>query len=220
MSAAAGAGSGAGSGDAAPQTPARATADLESKEIWGERESAMEAELASLTLEQIRQRTTMMTNNVRVLTKDLRNVENQIKQQEARVKENEEKIKLNKQLPYLVANVVELLDLSPEEEEEMAAESSVTSPRMEEDKPKSKSVVIKTTQRQVNFNSRLILWTTAARSDHARWRAVVLWRKEAEALGVQGCWTDGGCWDHQASQRGMGAKPPDLAALRASGAEG
>lgn len=153
MSAAAGAGSGAGSGDVAPQTPARATADLESKEIWGERESAMEAELASLTLEQIRQRTTMMTNNVRVLTKDLRNVENQIKQQEARVKENEEKIKLNKQLPYLVANVVELLDLSPEEEEEMAAESSVTSPRMEEDKPKSKSVVIKTTQRQVNLDA-------------------------------------------------------------------
>ena len=31
-----------------------------------------------------------------------------------RVKENMEKIKMNKQLPYLVGNVVEILDLKPE----------------------------------------------------------------------------------------------------------
>ena len=36
------------------------------------------------------------------------------RQQTAQIKENEEKIKLNKALPYLVANVVELLD-APEE---------------------------------------------------------------------------------------------------------
>jgi 26S proteasome regulatory subunit T5 len=35
-----------------------------------------------------------------------------------RVKENHEKIKLNNQLPYLVANIVEVLDVDPEEEEE------------------------------------------------------------------------------------------------------
>lgn len=32
--------------------------------------------------------------------------------------ENHEKIKLNNQLPYLVANIVEVLDVDPEEEEE------------------------------------------------------------------------------------------------------
>ncbi len=32
--------------------------------------------------------------------------------------ENKEKIKLNNQLPYLVANIVEVLDVQPEEEEE------------------------------------------------------------------------------------------------------
>ncbi len=35
-----------------------------------------------------------------------------------RVKENHEKIKLNNQLPYLVSNIVEVLEVDPEEEEE------------------------------------------------------------------------------------------------------
>ena len=33
-----------------------------------------------------------------------------------KIKENQEKIKLNKQLPYLVGNVVEILDVNPEDE--------------------------------------------------------------------------------------------------------
>jgi hypothetical protein len=42
------------------------------------------------------------------------------RQQNARIKENEEKVKLNKALPYLVGNVVELLD-APEEVSRAAA---------------------------------------------------------------------------------------------------
>ena len=34
------------------------------------------------------------------------------------VKENKDKIKLNNQLPYLVGNIVEVLDMQPEEDEE------------------------------------------------------------------------------------------------------
>lgn len=41
-----------------------------------------------------------------------------------RVKENHEKIKLNNQLPYLVANIVEVLDVDPEEEEEEDGEAA------------------------------------------------------------------------------------------------
>ena len=36
----------------------------------------------------------------------------------AQVKENKDKIKLNNQLPYLVGNVVEVLDVQPEDDEE------------------------------------------------------------------------------------------------------
>ena len=36
----------------------------------------------------------------------------------AQIKENKDKIKLNNQLPYLVGNVVEVLDVQPEDDEE------------------------------------------------------------------------------------------------------
>jgi len=63
-----------------------------------------------------------------------------------RVKENEEKIKMNKQLPYLVGNVVELLDVEPEEEEGTSGGSlDLDSQR------KGKCAVIKTSTRQTIF---------------------------------------------------------------------
>lgn len=40
-----------------------------------------------------------------------------------RIKDNHEKIKLNNQLPYLVGNIVEVLDVDPDEEEEEDGEA-------------------------------------------------------------------------------------------------
>ena len=57
-----------------------------------------------------------------------------------------EKIKLNNQLPYLVANIVEVLDVAPEDEdEEDGAATDLDSQR------KGKCVVLKTTTRQTIF---------------------------------------------------------------------
>mmetsp|Transcript_1342 Transcript_1342/g.1611 ORF Transcript_1342/g.1611 Transcript_1342/m.1611 type:complete len:445 (-) Transcript_1342:84-1418(-) len=61
------------------------------------------------------------------------------------IKENREKVKLNKQLPFLVGNVVELLDLENEEENEDGSAKDVEDSRM------TKSVVIKTSTRQTIF---------------------------------------------------------------------
>ena len=36
----------------------------------------------------------------------------------AKIEENKKRIEINKQLPWLVANIVEILDLPPEEEAE------------------------------------------------------------------------------------------------------
>jgi 26S proteasome regulatory subunit T5 len=79
-----------------------------------------------------------------------------------RIKDNKEKIKMNKQLPYLVGNVVEvldyiiyyehglnmfkilqLLDVDPEEDEEEGANIDLNNQR------KGKCAVIKTSTRQV-----------------------------------------------------------------------
>ena len=58
----------------------------------------------------------------------------------------QEKIKLNNQLPYLVGNVVEVLDVQPEEEEEEdGATADLDSLR------KGKCVVLKTSTRQTIF---------------------------------------------------------------------
>merc|ERR1719181_781845 len=62
-----------------------------------------------------------------------------------RIKENNEKIKLNKTLPYLVANIVEVLELPPEED----AEDGEC--REEDASRKGKSAVVKTSTRQTIF---------------------------------------------------------------------
>jgi len=62
------------------------------------------------------------------------------------VKENREKIKLNNQLPYLVGNIVEVLDIAPEEEEEEdGAAADLDALR------RGKCVVLKTSTRQTIF---------------------------------------------------------------------
>ncbi|CAM9779523.1 unnamed protein product, partial [Sphacelaria rigidula] len=64
--------------------------------------------------------------------------------QRDKIKENKEKIKLNKQLPWLVGNVVEILDPEedPEEEEDGGAQD-IDATRQ------AKSAVMKTSTRQV-----------------------------------------------------------------------
>ena len=85
-------------------------------------------------------------HELRVLRDESNRLNLECQGERERVKDNEEKIKLNKQLPYLVGNVVELLDLAPEEEElEDQATADVDAQR------RGKAVVLKTTTRQTIF---------------------------------------------------------------------
>ena len=62
------------------------------------------------------------------------------------IKDNKEKIKLNNQLPYLVGNVVEVLEMQPEEDEEDdGANVDLDAQR------RGKCVVLKTSTRQTIF---------------------------------------------------------------------
>ena len=58
------------------------------------------------------------------------------------LKDNRAKIKQNKQLPWLVSNVVEILDIEPENEDEN---------QDPEEKPEDKCVVVKTSTRNTIF---------------------------------------------------------------------
>lgn len=46
---------------------------------------------------------------------DSTRLNSEVKSLKDRIAENKEKIKLNNQLPYLVGNIVEVLDIDPEE---------------------------------------------------------------------------------------------------------
>ena len=62
------------------------------------------------------------------------------------IKDNKDKIKLNNQLPYLVGNIVEVLEMQPEEDDEDdGANVDLDSQR------RGKCVVLKTSTRQTIF---------------------------------------------------------------------
>ena len=50
---------------------------------------------------------------------ELGRLQHELQAQQETIKENEKKIKQNKTLPYLVSNIIEVLDINPEEEEQI-----------------------------------------------------------------------------------------------------
>lgn len=77
---------------------------------------------------------------------DIQRIQHESRAQRERIRENVEKVKLNKQLPYLVGNVVEVLEPDAEDglEEEEGAEADADSQR------KIRSAVVRTSTRQVS----------------------------------------------------------------------
>lgn len=117
--------------------------DLE-KEIFDDAEEALPDEFAGMSADDILRRNRLLDNEIRVLKDESQRLTLDQQSMKEKVKENKEKIKLNNQLPYLVGNVVEILDIKPEEEdEEDGANIDLDSQR------KGKCVVLKTSTRLV-----------------------------------------------------------------------
>ncbi|KAJ8447823.1 hypothetical protein Cgig2_015186 [Carnegiea gigantea] len=105
-----------------------------------------EDQLASLTTEDIIRASRILDNEIRILKEEVQRSTLDLDSFKEKIKENQEKIKLNKQLPYLVGNIVEILEMNPEEEaEEDGANVDLDSQR------KGKCVVLKTSTRQTIF---------------------------------------------------------------------
>ncbi|MCO5610293.1 hypothetical protein L7F22_064529 [Adiantum nelumboides] len=103
-------------------------------------------ELASMSTEDLIRGSRLLDQENRVLKDETTRLSLELDALREKTKENQEKIKLNKQLPYLVGNVVEILDVSPEDEaEEDGANVDLDSQR------KGKCVVLKTSTRQTIF---------------------------------------------------------------------
>jgi len=103
-------------------------------------------EIARADTDEIAQRARMLENEIKVIKNEQMRLNHEHQAQKEKIKENTEKIKLNKQLPYLVANVVELLDMELEDEvEEDGANIDLDAHR------KGTCCVLKTSTRQTIF---------------------------------------------------------------------
>ena len=98
---------------------------MDTTDIFGDGDAAddLGEEIARAEPDEIVQRTRMLENEIKVLRNETSRLLHEQQTQKEKIKENGEKIKLNKQLPFLVANVVELLDMDPEDEPEEVSAS-------------------------------------------------------------------------------------------------
>ncbi|EDV53971.1 26S proteasome regulatory subunit 6A-B [Drosophila erecta] len=118
---------------------------LEDKSIWEDGEESLGEEVMRMSTDEIVSRTRLMDNEIKIMKSEVIRITHEIQAQNDKIKDNTEKIKVNKTLPYLVSNVIELLDVDPQEEED---DGSVT---VLDNQRKGKCAVIKTSTRQAYF---------------------------------------------------------------------
>ncbi|KAL2120942.1 hypothetical protein VTJ04DRAFT_4969 [Mycothermus thermophilus] len=120
--------------------------DAEMKDAEPEVDDVLDAEILSLSTEDIKTRRRLLENDARIMKSEYQRLSHEKATMLEKIKENKEKIANNRQLPYLVGNVVELLDLDP------TAESSEEGANIDLDATRvGKSAVIKTSTRQTIF---------------------------------------------------------------------
>lgn len=125
------------------ETPAASSSPPEEDDILG-------SDVLAMSNAELRQRTTMIENEIRMMKSDLQRIRHESQGQQERIKENIEKVKVNKQLPYLVGNVVEILE--PEAEDGMESEDEEDGGAADADaNRKTRSAVIRTSTRQTIY---------------------------------------------------------------------
>jgi len=109
-------------------------------------QSDIPEDIAAASADEITARTRLIDNECKFLKNESARLQHETVAMKEKIKENTDKIKLNRQLPYLVGNVVEVLDADKEDIEEEGS-------AMDADKQTNhgKSVVIKTSTRQTVF---------------------------------------------------------------------
>ena len=80
-----------------------------------EEEDDILADMQKMSTNDITARTRLLDNEVRIMKSEIMRLQHEMQAQRDKIKENTEKIKVNKTLPFLVANVIEILDVDPED---------------------------------------------------------------------------------------------------------
>jgi len=131
----------AASGDA--NAPAATGGGLDSADIWGDNDILEDVKNSSA--DDIQMKIRLLDSDVRVMRSEQQRLQHEMKTIEEKSKDNKEKIKLNRQLPHLVANVSEILDMEDESDDDDGGMVDIDA------SSKGKSLVVKTTTRQTIF---------------------------------------------------------------------
>jgi len=116
------------------------TPDQPAEETWED----IPDDVLNSTTDEIFTRIRLIENDIKVMRSETLRLQHEQSTMKEKIRDNGEKIKQNKVLPYLVGNVVEILNVGPESEED-GANQDLDSMR------RGKCAVIKTSTRQTVF---------------------------------------------------------------------
>ncbi|KAL2067135.1 hypothetical protein VTL71DRAFT_1559 [Oculimacula yallundae] len=128
--------------------PTDQSGDAEMKDAGTEEkeDDLIDEEIYNLSTVEISTRKRLLDNDSRIMKSEYQRLSHEKATMGEKIKDNLDKIENNRQLPYLVGNVVELLDLDPTaEEQEDGGNIDLDATRV------GKSAVIKTSTRQTIF---------------------------------------------------------------------
>ena len=103
----------------------------------------MQDSLKNLSNDEIKNRIKMLDNNMKQFKLEHSKIKHDLTKVNEELKDNKAKIKQNKQLPWLVSNIVEVLDMPTEINDDGTIDT--------EEKPEDKCVVVKTSTRNTVF---------------------------------------------------------------------
>ncbi|KAK0540666.1 26S proteasome regulatory subunit 6A [Tilletia horrida] len=137
--------SGSAGADAAMDT----TEDSAATAAEQEPEETLPEDILNASAEEIQTRTRLLENDIKIMRSEQLRLNHEQSKMRERIKENAEKVKQNKVLPYLVGNVVEILDIDPDKDEDSQEQEGANVDL--DAQRKGKCAVIKTSTRQTIF---------------------------------------------------------------------
>lgn len=128
------------------EAEAEAEAERKRKEEEEEEANVLDDEILNSSTRDIIARRRLLENDTRIMKSEFQRLTHEKLTMHEKIKDNQEKIENNRQLPYLVGNVVEILDL------DVTAEAAEEGANIDLDATRvGKSAVIKTSTRQTIF---------------------------------------------------------------------
>ncbi|CAI4945806.1 BAD_collapsed_G0051170.mRNA.1.CDS.1 [Saccharomyces cerevisiae] len=123
--------------------------ELDAQTLPGDDE--LDQEILNLSTQELQTRAKLLDNEIRIFRSELQRLSHENNVMLEKIKDNKEKIKNNRQLPYLVANVVEVMDINEIEDKENSESTTQGGNVNLDNTAVGKAAVVKTSSRQTVF---------------------------------------------------------------------